>query len=105
MCKERDFLLCVPYFLRFNDDGAPLPFNPSRVRWLKAINKVRVQLREVSHKNNNNATVTTNATLVEFSFLVVSQYAVSHARQIVGACCTLILYTTKVQGEKCLVPT
>ncbi|XP_055369501.1 uncharacterized protein LOC114866531 isoform X2 [Betta splendens] len=27
-------------------DG-PLPFSPSRVRWLKAINKVRVQLREV----------------------------------------------------------
>lgn len=33
--------------LRFHDDGPPLPFTPSRVRWLKAINKVRVQLREV----------------------------------------------------------
>eukprot|EP00066_Takifugu_rubripes_P014031 XP_011603297.1 PREDICTED: protein unc-13 homolog B isoform X5 [Takifugu rubripes] len=32
---------------RFCDDGPPLPFSPSRVRWLKAINKVRVQLREV----------------------------------------------------------
>lgn len=32
---------------RFYDDGPPLPFSPSRVRWLKAINKVRVQLREV----------------------------------------------------------
>lgn len=32
---------------RFHDDGPPLPFSPSRVRWLKAINKVRVQLREV----------------------------------------------------------
>uniref|UniRef100_A0A667XY15 Unc-13 homolog B n=1 Tax=Myripristis murdjan TaxID=586833 RepID=A0A667XY15_9TELE len=32
---------------RFHDDGPPLPFTPSRVRWLKAINKVRVQLREV----------------------------------------------------------
>ncbi|TWW66554.1 hypothetical protein D4764_20G0005860 [Takifugu flavidus] len=31
---------------RFCDDGPPLPFSPSRVRWLKAINKVRVQLRE-----------------------------------------------------------
>ncbi|KAM7393158.1 hypothetical protein PAMA_008012 [Pampus argenteus] len=31
---------------RFHDDGPPLPFSPSRVRWLKAINKVRVQLRE-----------------------------------------------------------
>ncbi|XP_022622354.1 protein unc-13 homolog B [Seriola dumerili] len=31
---------------RFHDDGPPLPFTPSRVRWLKAINKVRVQLRE-----------------------------------------------------------
>lgn len=32
--------------LRFHDDGPPLPFSPSRVRWLKAINKVRVQIRE-----------------------------------------------------------
>uniref|UniRef100_A0A3Q1H182 Uncharacterized protein n=1 Tax=Anabas testudineus TaxID=64144 RepID=A0A3Q1H182_ANATE len=31
---------------RFDDEGPPLPFSPSRVRWLKAINKVRVQLRE-----------------------------------------------------------
>uniref|UniRef100_A0A3B4CWR2 Unc-13 homolog B n=1 Tax=Pygocentrus nattereri TaxID=42514 RepID=A0A3B4CWR2_PYGNA len=31
----------------FQDDGPPLPFSPSRVRWLKAINKVRVQLQEV----------------------------------------------------------
>ncbi|KAL7847944.1 hypothetical protein AOLI_G00226620 [Acnodon oligacanthus] len=30
----------------FQDDGPPLPFSPSRVRWLKAINKVRVQLQE-----------------------------------------------------------
>ncbi|KAL0965563.1 hypothetical protein UPYG_G00282990 [Umbra pygmaea] len=30
----------------FPDDGAPLPFSPSRIRWLKAINKVRVQLQE-----------------------------------------------------------
>ncbi|XP_061148507.1 protein unc-13 homolog B-like isoform X2 [Syngnathus typhle] len=34
---------------RFHDEGSPLPFSPSRVRWLKAINKVRVQLREVCH--------------------------------------------------------
>ncbi|XP_017266083.1 uncharacterized protein LOC108232671 isoform X4 [Kryptolebias marmoratus] len=32
---------------RFHDGGSPLPFSPSRVRWLTAINKVRVQLREV----------------------------------------------------------
>ncbi|KAM9734683.1 uncharacterized protein unc13bb isoform 3-T3 [Menidia menidia] len=32
---------------RFHDGGPPLPFSQSRVRWLKAINKVRVQLREV----------------------------------------------------------
>uniref|UniRef100_A0A4W5MIC7 Unc-13 homolog B n=1 Tax=Hucho hucho TaxID=62062 RepID=A0A4W5MIC7_9TELE len=31
----------------FHDDGPPLPFSPSRIRWLKAINKVRVQLQEV----------------------------------------------------------
>ncbi|XP_029945156.1 protein unc-13 homolog B-like [Salarias fasciatus] len=31
---------------RFHDDGPPLPFTPSRLRWLKAINKVRLQLRE-----------------------------------------------------------
>ncbi|KAI2659948.1 hypothetical protein H4Q32_022523 [Labeo rohita] len=31
----------------FRDDGTPLPFSPSRLRWLKAINKVRVQLKEV----------------------------------------------------------
>uniref|UniRef100_A0AAY4AKI4 Unc-13 homolog B n=1 Tax=Denticeps clupeoides TaxID=299321 RepID=A0AAY4AKI4_9TELE len=30
----------------FQDDGPPLPFSPSRLRWLKAINKVRVQLQE-----------------------------------------------------------
>uniref|UniRef100_A0A3P8X3U5 Unc-13 homolog B n=1 Tax=Cynoglossus semilaevis TaxID=244447 RepID=A0A3P8X3U5_CYNSE len=28
--------------LRFRDEGPPLPFSASRVRWLKAINKVRV---------------------------------------------------------------
>uniref|UniRef100_A0AAV2IXP6 Protein unc-13 homolog B-like n=1 Tax=Knipowitschia caucasica TaxID=637954 RepID=A0AAV2IXP6_KNICA len=32
--------------VRFHDDGPPLPFSPSRLRWLKAINKVRVQIRE-----------------------------------------------------------
>ncbi|XP_072309735.1 protein unc-13 homolog B-like isoform X3 [Eucyclogobius newberryi] len=32
--------------LRFHDDVPPLPFSPSRLRWLKAINKVRVQIRE-----------------------------------------------------------
>uniref|UniRef100_A0A8C5NFI1 Unc-13 homolog B n=1 Tax=Gouania willdenowi TaxID=441366 RepID=A0A8C5NFI1_GOUWI len=31
----------------FLDDGPPLPFTLSRVRWLKAINKVQLQLREV----------------------------------------------------------
>ncbi|XP_036070334.1 protein unc-13 homolog B-like [Oryzias melastigma] len=36
-----------PKFQRIHDGGPPLPFSPSRVRWLKAINKVRVQLREV----------------------------------------------------------
>lgn len=43
------FCHCTLYFMlpRFHDDGPPLPFTPSRVRWLKAINKVRVQLREV----------------------------------------------------------
>uniref|UniRef100_A0A8D3B2Q2 Unc-13 homolog B n=1 Tax=Scophthalmus maximus TaxID=52904 RepID=A0A8D3B2Q2_SCOMX len=41
--------LSVKFMLsRFHDDGPPLPFSPSRVCWLKAINKVRVQLREVS---------------------------------------------------------
>uniref|UniRef100_A0A3B3VSK6 Unc-13 homolog B n=1 Tax=Poecilia latipinna TaxID=48699 RepID=A0A3B3VSK6_9TELE len=33
-------ILTLP--LRFHDGGQPLPFSPSRVRWLKAINKVRV---------------------------------------------------------------
>ncbi|XP_076876492.1 protein unc-13 homolog B isoform X5 [Brachyhypopomus gauderio] len=28
------------------DDGSPLPFSPSRLRWLKAINRVRVQIQE-----------------------------------------------------------
>ncbi|XP_061658129.1 protein unc-13 homolog B-like isoform X2 [Syngnathoides biaculeatus] len=36
---------------RFHDEGPPLPFSPSRVRWLKAINKVRVQLREVCNES------------------------------------------------------
>uniref|UniRef100_A0A672NC88 Unc-13 homolog B n=1 Tax=Sinocyclocheilus grahami TaxID=75366 RepID=A0A672NC88_SINGR len=38
------------------DDGTPLPFSPSRLRWLKAINKVRVQLKEVYvdiHRNGS----------------------------------------------------
>lgn len=97
MCKDRDFLLCVPCVSRFYDDGQPLPFNPSRVRWLKAINKVQVQLREVSNKkNNSNAATTTPATLVEFSSLVVSDYAARCARQIVGARCTIILHTRNV---------
>nr|XP_040053646.1 uncharacterized protein LOC120831873 isoform X1 [Gasterosteus aculeatus aculeatus] len=39
--------------LRFNDDGPPLPFSPSRVRWLKVINKVRVQLREIQDEEPN----------------------------------------------------
>ncbi|KAK5851792.1 hypothetical protein PBY51_023319 [Eleginops maclovinus] len=39
--------------LRFHDDGPPLPFTPSRIRWLKAINKVRVQLREVRDEEPN----------------------------------------------------
>ncbi|KAG5841017.1 hypothetical protein ANANG_G00195130 [Anguilla anguilla] len=33
-------------FSSFLDNGPP-PFSPSRLRWLKAINKVRVQLHEV----------------------------------------------------------
>ncbi|XP_033981935.1 protein unc-13 homolog B-like isoform X1 [Trematomus bernacchii] len=39
--------------LRFHDDGPPLPFTPSRICWLKAINKVRVQLREVRDEEPN----------------------------------------------------
>uniref|UniRef100_A0A669CSY8 Unc-13 homolog B n=1 Tax=Oreochromis niloticus TaxID=8128 RepID=A0A669CSY8_ORENI len=31
----------------FHDDGPPLPFSQSRLHWMKAITKVRVQLREV----------------------------------------------------------
>ncbi|XP_051906182.1 uncharacterized protein LOC127590792 isoform X2 [Hippocampus zosterae] len=38
---------------RFHDEGSPLPFSPSRVRWLRAINKVRVQLREVCHDESS----------------------------------------------------
>uniref|UniRef100_A0A669E8J4 Unc-13 homolog B n=1 Tax=Oreochromis niloticus TaxID=8128 RepID=A0A669E8J4_ORENI len=30
----------------FHDDGPPLPFSQSRLHWMKAITKVRVQLRE-----------------------------------------------------------
>uniref|UniRef100_A0A3B4EF44 Unc-13 homolog B n=1 Tax=Pygocentrus nattereri TaxID=42514 RepID=A0A3B4EF44_PYGNA len=37
----------------FQDDGPPLPFSPSRVRWLKAINKVRVQLQEGRQSGEN----------------------------------------------------
>ncbi|XP_077099118.1 protein unc-13 homolog B isoform X5 [Siphateles boraxobius] len=36
----------------FRGDGLPLPFSPSRVRWLKAINKVRVQLKEGKEKGD-----------------------------------------------------
>uniref|UniRef100_A0AAY4AJX2 UN13B protein n=1 Tax=Denticeps clupeoides TaxID=299321 RepID=A0AAY4AJX2_9TELE len=38
----------------FQDDGPPLPFSPSRLRWLKAINKVRVQLQEVRERSDCN---------------------------------------------------
>uniref|UniRef100_A0A3Q3G5X9 Unc-13 homolog B n=1 Tax=Labrus bergylta TaxID=56723 RepID=A0A3Q3G5X9_9LABR len=41
------FLIIYLYIFMFHDDGPPLPFSPSRLQWLKAINKVRVQLREV----------------------------------------------------------
>uniref|UniRef100_A0A671T7H4 Protein unc-13 homolog B-like n=1 Tax=Sinocyclocheilus anshuiensis TaxID=1608454 RepID=A0A671T7H4_9TELE len=37
----------------FRDDGTPLPFSPSRLRWLKAINKVRVQLKEGKENGDN----------------------------------------------------
>lgn len=39
--------------LRFHEDGVPLPFSPSRLRWLKAINKVRVQIRESRDEDPN----------------------------------------------------
>ncbi|XP_030623958.1 protein unc-13 homolog B [Chanos chanos] len=39
--------------ISFQDDGPPLPFSPSRVRWLKAINKVRVQLQEGRQNGDN----------------------------------------------------
>ncbi|XP_077593586.1 protein unc-13 homolog B isoform X3 [Stigmatopora nigra] len=35
---------------RFRHEGASLAISPSRLRWLQAINKVRVQLREVSDR-------------------------------------------------------
>ncbi|XP_056146674.1 protein unc-13 homolog B-like [Lampris incognitus] len=38
---------------RFYDAGPPLPFSQSRVRWLKAINKVQVQLREARDEKPN----------------------------------------------------
>ncbi|KAG5272459.1 hypothetical protein AALO_G00165800 [Alosa alosa] len=38
----------------FQDEGPPLPFTPSRLRWLKAVNKVRVQLQE-GHENGDNS--------------------------------------------------
>ncbi|XP_066507665.1 protein unc-13 homolog B-like [Hoplias malabaricus] len=37
----------------FQEDGPPLPFSPSRLRWLKAINKVRVQLQEGRRNGDN----------------------------------------------------
>uniref|UniRef100_A0A671LCM4 Unc-13 homolog Ba (C. elegans) n=1 Tax=Sinocyclocheilus anshuiensis TaxID=1608454 RepID=A0A671LCM4_9TELE len=41
---------CV--FFSFFEDGPP-PFSPSRLRWLKAINKVRVKLHEVGGREQN----------------------------------------------------
>ncbi|XP_042620772.1 protein unc-13 homolog B-like isoform X2 [Cyprinus carpio] len=35
------------------DDGTPLAFSPSRLRWLKAINKVRAQLKEGKENGDN----------------------------------------------------
>ncbi|TRY65283.1 hypothetical protein DNTS_015442, partial [Danionella cerebrum] len=40
----------------FKDEGPPLPFSQSRLRWLKAINKVRVQLKE-SYCNEQDETI------------------------------------------------
>ncbi|XP_076140226.1 protein unc-13 homolog B-like [Alosa pseudoharengus] len=37
----------------FQDEGPPLPFTPSRLRWLKAVNKVRVQLQEGDENGDN----------------------------------------------------
>ncbi|TRY65285.1 hypothetical protein DNTS_015442, partial [Danionella cerebrum] len=37
----------------FKDEGPPLPFSQSRLRWLKAINKVRVQLKEGKENREN----------------------------------------------------
>uniref|UniRef100_A0A673C497 Unc-13 homolog B n=1 Tax=Sphaeramia orbicularis TaxID=375764 RepID=A0A673C497_9TELE len=37
----------------FHDEGPPLPFSTPRIRWLKAINKVRVQLREARDEEPN----------------------------------------------------
>ncbi|XP_030005448.1 uncharacterized protein LOC115429835 isoform X5 [Sphaeramia orbicularis] len=39
--------------IRFHDEGPPLPFSTPRIRWLKAINKVRVQLREARDEEPN----------------------------------------------------
>uniref|UniRef100_A0A3P9KGW2 Unc-13 homolog B n=1 Tax=Oryzias latipes TaxID=8090 RepID=A0A3P9KGW2_ORYLA len=43
-----------PKFQRIHEGGSLLPFSPSRVRWLKAINKVRVQLREGREVESDN---------------------------------------------------
>uniref|UniRef100_A0A8C7MFS5 Unc-13 homolog B n=1 Tax=Oncorhynchus kisutch TaxID=8019 RepID=A0A8C7MFS5_ONCKI len=45
--SEWSIYLFLPTHPSFHDNGPPLPFSPSRIRWLKAINKVRVQLQEV----------------------------------------------------------
>lgn len=42
MCPKADLFLVLSFFV----DGPP-PCSPSKVRWLKAYNKVRVKLHEV----------------------------------------------------------
>uniref|UniRef100_A0A3P8RCL1 Unc-13 homolog B n=1 Tax=Astatotilapia calliptera TaxID=8154 RepID=A0A3P8RCL1_ASTCA len=45
-CNSNVFdIMKIPSF--HDDDGPPLPFSQSRLHWMKAITKVRVQLREV----------------------------------------------------------
>uniref|UniRef100_A0A673HG39 Protein unc-13 homolog B-like n=1 Tax=Sinocyclocheilus rhinocerous TaxID=307959 RepID=A0A673HG39_9TELE len=47
--KQKRLLFTI---LKLSEDGPP-PFSPSRLRWLKAINKVRVKLHEVGGREQN----------------------------------------------------
>lgn len=87
---------------RVHDEGPPLPFSPSRIQWLKAINKVRVQLREVSRASHWSFTPRvhsqfTPAVLVEFHLFGCLNRCTKMHKNDIKAVVNLYVFFTGVQ--------